>query len=68
MLNGGVDPDTNVTIMPPEQFDVITSARSIVDPSANDQVSTEVYGLGWFRLSYVGHDVSRSPFSSLVCT
>jgi len=57
MLNGGVDPNTNVTIIPPEQFDIITSAHSIADPSANDQFSTELYGLGWFKLSYIGIDV-----------
>jgi hypothetical protein len=60
LLNGGIDPNTNVTIIPPAQFEVITSAHSIVIPDANAQVSTEVYGLGWSRLSYLGHDVSES--------
>jgi len=60
MLNGGVDPDTNVTIIPPEQFDVITQGHSIADPSASDQMSTEVYGLGWLRFSYAGLDVRKS--------
>jgi len=59
MLNGGVDPDTNVTIISLEQFDVITQGHSIANPSANDQVSTALYGLGWLRFSYVGHDVSN---------
>jgi hypothetical protein len=60
-LNGGVDPVTNVTIIPSAEFEVITSAHSIVNPSeATAQTSTEVYGLGWSRLSFVGHDVSES--------
>jgi len=57
MLNGGVDPETNVTIIPPEQFDIITSAHSIVGSSANDQSSTALYGLGWIRFSSVGIDI-----------
>ena len=60
ILNGGVDPDTNVTIIPPAEFEVITSAHSIVSPDASAQTSTEVYGLGWYRTSYMGHDVSES--------
>jgi hypothetical protein len=60
ILNGGVDPNSNVTIIPPAQFEVITAAHSIVIPDASAQISTEVYGLGWGRLSYLGHDVSAS--------
>jgi hypothetical protein len=60
ILNGGVDPDTNVTIIPSAEFEVITSAHSIVSPDASAQSSTLVYGLGWLRISYIGHDVSES--------
>jgi hypothetical protein len=64
ILNGGIDPSTNTTIIPSAEFDVITSAHSIASPSTSAQSSTEVYGLGWARLSYIGHDVSEScPFS-----
>jgi hypothetical protein len=59
-LNGGIDPNTNLTIIPSAEFDVITSAHSIVSPSDSVQTSTEVYGLGWARLSCLGHDVSES--------
>jgi hypothetical protein len=59
-LNGGVDPDTNTTIIPPAEFNVITSAHSIASPDVTAQSSTEVYGLGWIRLSFMGHDVSES--------
>jgi hypothetical protein len=58
-LNGGVDPNTNTTIIPPVEFNVITSAHSIVSPNATAQSSTEVYGLGWAMLSFLGHDVSE---------
>ena len=59
-LNGGVDPNTNTTIIPPAEFNVITSAHSIVSPNATAQSSTVVYGVGWARLSFLGHDVSES--------
>jgi hypothetical protein len=59
IMNGGVDPDTNVTIIPSTEFDIITGAHSIVGPDASAQSSTLVYGLGWARLSYIGHDVSE---------
>jgi hypothetical protein len=62
ILNGGIDPDTNVTIIPSAQFDVITSAHSIVVPNPNAEESTLVYGLGWFRETFIGHDVSESWF------
>ena len=61
LLNGGVDPDTNATIIPPAEFDVITSAHSIMSPNTDGQpgLSTAVYGLGWIILSIVGHNVSE---------
>jgi hypothetical protein len=59
-LNGGVDPNTNTTIIPPTEFKVITSAHSIASLNVTAQSSTEVYGLGWARLSFLGHDVSES--------
>jgi hypothetical protein len=67
-LNGGIDPNTNATIIPSAEFDVITSAHSIMSPSAaTAQTSTEVYGLGWARLSFVGHDVSKTCLFYPVC-
>ena len=62
-LNGGIDPSTNTTIIPSAEFDVVTSAHSIANANASAQTSTEVYGIGWGRLSFLGHDVSEScPF------
>ena len=63
ILNGGINPSTNTTIIPPAEFYVITSAHSIANPNATAQSSAEVYGIGWARLSLLGHDVSEScPF------
>lgn len=61
ILNGGIDPGTNSTIIPSKVLEIITSAYSIVSPDgeATAEDSTEVYGLGWSRLSYLGHDVSE---------
>jgi hypothetical protein len=61
ILNGGIDPDTNSTIIPSKVLEIIASAYSIVSPDgeATAEDSTEVYGLGWSRLSYLGHDVSE---------
>jgi hypothetical protein len=59
ILNGGVDPVTNVTIIPSAELEIITDAHSIVIPGADAQSSTHVYGLGWGRGSYLGHDVSE---------
>lgn len=62
ILNGGIDPDTNATVIPPAELDTITSVHSIVIPNTRDQppgFSFEGYGLGWERFSYVGHDVSE---------
>ncbi|KAI0005373.1 beta-lactamase/transpeptidase-like protein [Russula compacta] len=57
-LNGGIDVDTNVTIIPPAEFDVVTDPHSIISNSTGESgLSTELYGLGWSRFSYVGHDI-----------
>ena len=57
-MNGGTNPDTNVMIIPSAQFNVITSAHSIVSPNVSAETSTLVYGLGWFRATLLGIDVS----------
>ncbi|KAI0269029.1 hypothetical protein BGY98DRAFT_1016359 [Russula aff. rugulosa BPL654] len=61
ILNGGTNPDTNITIIPPAQFNVITSAHSIVGPNVSAEASTFAYGLGWFRATLAGHDVIWHP-------
>jgi len=57
ILNDGVDPDTNETIIPPAQFDVITSPHSIISPNISRPFSTLLYGLGWIRYSLESYDV-----------
>jgi len=62
LLNGGVDPNTNATIISPAEFDVITSGHSIVSPAVSETrgqpgFSTELYGLGWTTFSYAGHNI-----------
>jgi hypothetical protein len=61
ILNGGVDPVSNATIIPSAEYKVIIDAHSIVGlGGANALESTDLYGLGWHRDSYLGHDVSES--------
>ncbi|PIL26377.1 hypothetical protein GSI_12133 [Ganoderma sinense ZZ0214-1] len=62
LLNGGVDPYTNKTIVPAWIFDATTTARTIVagnvtGPPQIPSRSIIGYGLGWARLSYQGHDI-----------
>jgi hypothetical protein len=68
ILNGGVDPVSNITIIPSAEFKVIIEAHSIVTPDASAETSTYLYGLGWNRDSYLGHDVSESCSPLLTCT
>ena len=59
LLNAGVNPATNETIIPREAYDVITTAHSIVSPKPSQSwFSAESYGLAWFIKSYQGHNVS----------
>ncbi|KAI0296713.1 beta-lactamase/transpeptidase-like protein [Russula brevipes] len=56
IMNGGINPDTNVTIIPPKQFKIITSPHSIITPDLIPPLSTLVYGLGWILVSADGED------------
>ncbi|KAI0261079.1 hypothetical protein BC834DRAFT_845824 [Gloeopeniophorella convolvens] len=58
-LNGGVDPRTNIMIIPTFAFDAVTSAHSIAigNPSDLPTFSIRGYGMGWGRFSYAGHDI-----------
>ncbi|KAI0629472.1 beta-lactamase/transpeptidase-like protein [Trametes polyzona] len=58
LLNGGVDPATNVTIIPPSVLSNMTTARPIESSVLTQaHVSDMGYGMGWFRMLYKGHDV-----------
>lgn len=60
LLNFGVSPVNNQTIIPRSVFDEITTAHAITEgnPKSSD-MSIEGYGLGWRRGSYLGKDVRR---------
>jgi hypothetical protein len=69
ILNGGVDPVSNATIIPSSELEVIIDAHSIVGTGVASAIeSTDLYGLGWFRDSYQGHDVSESCSPPFTCT
>ncbi|KAI0742270.1 beta-lactamase/transpeptidase-like protein [Daedaleopsis nitida] len=58
LLNKGVDPHTNRTVVPRLTFDEMTTAHSVVDgspPKPNRSIAG--YGMGWMRLSVAGHDM-----------
>lgn len=58
LLNAGVDPTTNVTIIPRSAFDEVTSANVIISGNTSDPASSILgYGMGWERYSLAGHDV-----------
>ncbi|KAI0063205.1 beta-lactamase/transpeptidase-like protein [Artomyces pyxidatus] len=60
MLNGGIDPRTNITIIPASAWTEVTTSRAVVQGFAqktNPQYSIQGYGLGWFRDGYAGHDI-----------
>ena len=67
MLNGGVDPVTNKTIIPRSAYDAVTSARSVefAAPRSKD-MSIVAYGMGWERSSFLGHSVSILQYAHVV--
>lgn len=63
LLNEGVEPASNKTIIPRSAFEEITTAHSIqAGKPTIPEMSIQGYGLGWWRFSYQGHDVCLSPF------
>nr|GAT58962.1 predicted protein [Mycena chlorophos] len=56
VLNHGVDPRTNQTIISKSTFDLATSAISVLSETGNPFASIMGYGMGWIRFSYRGHD------------
>ena len=59
MLNEGVDPVSNTTIIPIAAYKVITTASSIVFGAGKDKLTTILgYGMGWRRTAYRGNEVN----------
>ncbi|KAH8093156.1 beta-lactamase/transpeptidase-like protein [Cristinia sonorae] len=58
LLNDGVDPRSNLTVVPKFAFDEVTTAHYIVSGKTdNPSFSVNGYGMGWARFSYKGFDV-----------
>ncbi|KAI0320012.1 beta-lactamase/transpeptidase-like protein [Amylostereum chailletii] len=59
LLNEGMDPRSNQTLIPSSAFAEITTAHTIISGghSSIPGFSIRGYGLGWDRYSYAGHDV-----------
>jgi hypothetical protein len=62
LLNEGVDPATNTTVLPKDVLEVVTTSRTIALGHGSRMDSIAGYGLGWTRVSYLGHEV-RAPSS-----
>ncbi|KZT23833.1 beta-lactamase/transpeptidase-like protein [Neolentinus lepideus HHB14362 ss-1] len=57
LLNKGVHPKTNETIISFSAFNEITTAHIVTDGKApNPNLSVAGYGMGWWRQSYRGHE------------
>ncbi|KAI0774853.1 beta-lactamase/transpeptidase-like protein [Trametes elegans] len=60
LLNRGVDPNTNTTIVPKSTFANMTATRPIQNDAlaaGPEDPPVPSYGMGWFRLAHKGHDV-----------
>lgn len=61
LLNEGIHPTTNVTIIPHSAFEMVTTVHTIMQGrAAQPYFSIDGYGMGWHRKSYQGHEVSNS--------
>lgn len=59
LLNGGVNIDTGVSVVPGDVLEKITGAHVMVGPTPRSEAeSIRGYGMGWERVSYHGYDVS----------
>lgn len=67
LLNGGVEPMENATIIPPAAFDEITTAQILIEgKSSQPNFSISGYGMGWVRGSYQGYEVGLGRCFSIV--
>lgn len=61
LLNEGINPTTNITIIPRSAFEMVTTVNMIMQGrAAQSYFSIDGYGMGWHRKSYQGHEVSES--------
>lgn len=61
-LNKGVH--NNVTVIPLSVYGNASQSYSVsISASPDPELSIQGYGMGWFRNSYLGHDVTKvHPF------
>ena len=59
LLNEGVNPINNETIVPKSVFQMVTTAHIIIGGARSPEFSISGYGMGWNRVSYQGHEVNR---------
>lgn len=58
LINSGVHPDSNTTVLPFDTFTTTTTASAIVQGfSQSPPYSLVGYGMGWIRFSYKGHEI-----------
>ncbi|KAF7350188.1 Beta-lactamase domain-containing protein [Mycena venus] len=57
IMNGGVDPQTNVQIIPNATVNLVTTGHSVFSNEGNEFFSVMEYGLGWVRTAYRGHEL-----------
>ncbi|EIN06834.1 beta-lactamase/transpeptidase-like protein [Punctularia strigosozonata HHB-11173 SS5] len=58
LMNEGVDPDTNVVVIPKSAFAAATTASAIIDGyTKSNDLSIQGYGMGWLRHHYMGRDL-----------
>ncbi|KAJ6571163.1 beta-lactamase/transpeptidase-like protein, partial [Mycena capillaripes] len=57
IMNGGVDPRTNIQIIPNATVALATTGHSIFSNEGNEFFSVMEYGLGWVRTAYRGHEL-----------
>ncbi|KAJ7258110.1 beta-lactamase/transpeptidase-like protein [Mycena haematopus] len=57
ILNGGVDSQSNATIIPSAALELVTSGQSVLTNQGDGLLSIMEYGLGWVRTAYRGHEL-----------
>ncbi|EIN12842.1 beta-lactamase/transpeptidase-like protein [Punctularia strigosozonata HHB-11173 SS5] len=57
LLREGLGPSANVTVIPQDIFEDLTTAYVVINGRGSVTRSIQGYGLGWTRFSYRGHDV-----------
>jgi len=62
LLNSGINPRTNQTVIPLAAFNEVTAAQAVafgVPPNADNSIVG--YGMGWVQYSLFGHNVRTTP-------